>query len=525
MKFLCEQCKAKYQISDDRVAGKTIRMKCRKCGYLIEVRSEITEQSVSNRLPTAAGASAPQRGAPRPPAKPPAPLATRISTAKPAPARPAPSALAGALKSSVSKESEPPSGLQALDATVSAEWYVAINGVPVGPVRYGEIRRKAAQGSVTEDSLVWKEGLEEWRPVRTVTELAELVREAAASGRTSFTPPPPGVARVSAPPPAPRRAGPARPQAPTPLAQPKTIDVLSSSEIEIAEPVTAQLGSGLASVAPDPFASDPFASMPPPATAGQTAPLGSAASLPPARPSIAPLSAVEPAGVPPRRQRNLFPIFLGVGVVLAFVAFGGVAGYTWIQGKIDNGASAATAATTATTTTAPTDTAPKATATGESVAELDPPEDDDPSSPAAKPRSGGAKKPVAAAAGAGTKKPATVDVSALLAGSGGGPSTGGGSGGAAHGGSSLDQTDIERVVRQRKTGVKRKCWDRAASKASSANVRVKITIANSGHVSSAAATGDDPVVTKCIESSVRGWVFPRSGGTTQAELPFHFVRQ
>mgnify|MGYP000973202286 CR=1 FL=1 len=38
MKFFCEQCKAKYQIPDEKVAGKTVRMKCRKCSFLIEVR-------------------------------------------------------------------------------------------------------------------------------------------------------------------------------------------------------------------------------------------------------------------------------------------------------------------------------------------------------------------------------------------------------------------------------------------------------------------------------------------------------
>ncbi|HEX8790421.1 MAG TPA: zinc-ribbon domain-containing protein, partial [Polyangiaceae bacterium] len=45
MKFLCEQCKAKYQIADEKAAGKTVRMKCRKCGYLIEVRAAVTETS------------------------------------------------------------------------------------------------------------------------------------------------------------------------------------------------------------------------------------------------------------------------------------------------------------------------------------------------------------------------------------------------------------------------------------------------------------------------------------------------
>src|SRR6185437_10149934 len=37
MKFVCDNCQAKYQIGDDKVAGKTVRMKCRKCGYNIKV--------------------------------------------------------------------------------------------------------------------------------------------------------------------------------------------------------------------------------------------------------------------------------------------------------------------------------------------------------------------------------------------------------------------------------------------------------------------------------------------------------
>ena len=51
MKFFCEQCKAKYQIADDKVAGKTVRMKCRKCGHLIEVEASVTETSVAGKAP------------------------------------------------------------------------------------------------------------------------------------------------------------------------------------------------------------------------------------------------------------------------------------------------------------------------------------------------------------------------------------------------------------------------------------------------------------------------------------------
>jgi predicted Zn finger-like uncharacterized protein len=42
MKFSCDNCKAKYQIGDDKVAGKTVRMKCRKCGYNIKVSPDGT---------------------------------------------------------------------------------------------------------------------------------------------------------------------------------------------------------------------------------------------------------------------------------------------------------------------------------------------------------------------------------------------------------------------------------------------------------------------------------------------------
>ena len=45
MKFLCENCKAKYQIADEKVAGRTVRMKCRKCGHMIEVEASVTETS------------------------------------------------------------------------------------------------------------------------------------------------------------------------------------------------------------------------------------------------------------------------------------------------------------------------------------------------------------------------------------------------------------------------------------------------------------------------------------------------
>src|SRR5262249_13126925 len=159
MKFLCDNCKAKYQIADAKVAGKTVRMKCRKCGHQIEVRAAVTETSVASAPPRA-----PSGVPPRAPQKP--SLATSLSATKPR--APTPSvapprgALAGAFANNVqdSPASVPSDTMKtgtSIELSVTDEWYVAINGVPVGPVRISELRRKAAVGAVTEESLCWQE--------------------------------------------------------------------------------------------------------------------------------------------------------------------------------------------------------------------------------------------------------------------------------------------------------------------------------------------------------------------------------
>src|SRR5438045_6483457 len=40
MKFLCPQCKAKYRIADEKLHERaSSRMKCRKCGHVIDIAS------------------------------------------------------------------------------------------------------------------------------------------------------------------------------------------------------------------------------------------------------------------------------------------------------------------------------------------------------------------------------------------------------------------------------------------------------------------------------------------------------
>ena len=39
MKITCQSCQSKYTVSDEKVQGRTVKIKCRKCGATILVNS------------------------------------------------------------------------------------------------------------------------------------------------------------------------------------------------------------------------------------------------------------------------------------------------------------------------------------------------------------------------------------------------------------------------------------------------------------------------------------------------------
>lgn len=524
MRFLCEQCKAKYQIADEKVAGKTVRMKCRKCGHLIEVKAEVTETSVASKAPPPdAGDDDATRigmdvnammqlskgGGPAATTKPAAPrpaaggmttkdmsrpgLATSLAAAKPAkPAKPAAppqkeSALAGAFQKTVAKEAS----LQEISTT--SEWYCAINGVPVGPVRIAELRRKASTGAVTEESLVWQEGMEEWRPLRTIPELVAIVQEGLSAERPSLVSANPP--RVTPAPPAPRTKTPTPAPAPSPFGAPQQ----RSNVI----PLAGRLATA-EKLEPEPIA-DPFAIV---ATAAPA----------PVSTDVPSSGVAAPTVVIPRKQG---PNWIVIGMVVAFGAFGATAGVAVFFRQTPP----APAPTVIVTTQAPAPTTPTS---GGSVAVIDtanPATTNEPGT--TRPTGNGGTRPTNAAGGSNTgggTKPIDPSIAALLGNSTAGPSVGGGTGGGSAS-SALSEEAIQRVVQQRSAGVKRTCWERGGGTESNVNVRVHLTIAATGNVQSASADGNDPIVSKCIENSVRNWQFPVSSGPTTVDIPFHFLRQ
>lgn len=166
MKFLCDNCKAKYQIPDEKIAGRTLRMKCRKCSHEILIKGPKSGSSAGSKAaprPRRSGSSASIKAAPRARGRSGSQAGPRPSVRK--------SGLGAEFRRSSLAPSEPPA------ARPATEWYVAINDVPVGPIRREEVARKIGTGAVTASSLCWREGFDDWRPVGQVPELQALLKQ------------------------------------------------------------------------------------------------------------------------------------------------------------------------------------------------------------------------------------------------------------------------------------------------------------------------------------------------------------
>ena len=146
MKFLCDRCKTRYSIGDDRVRGKILKIRCKNCANVITVREGMTDSD--------ADADAGRKRS--------------NTTAAPPIAHSMPVAGNGA--------SKPPAALE-------EEWYVSIDGDQAGPFSLAEAQRWVASKPFEADLHCWSEGFDDWLPVDKVSHFRGL--------RKKPSPPPP----------------------------------------------------------------------------------------------------------------------------------------------------------------------------------------------------------------------------------------------------------------------------------------------------------------------------------------------
>ena len=120
MKIVCDSCGAKYQIADEKVQGKVFKIRCKKCSAVIVVNGNEEQDAPSAEYGGAYGATG------------------------------------GA-----------------------AEWYVVIDGERVGPITPEEVEGYYTTGALTSETFVWRDGLEDWVMLQTLSEFAHLTSESA----------------------------------------------------------------------------------------------------------------------------------------------------------------------------------------------------------------------------------------------------------------------------------------------------------------------------------------------------------
>jgi len=136
MKITCQSCGAKYTVADEKVRGKTVKIRCKKCSSAIVVDGSVLDQPGRMDDEEDDGETRIYEN----------PIVPESSGAKPA-----------------------------------AEWTVTLSSGEQQPVSLAELMKLYSAGSITNDSYAWKEGMEDWKPLNEIAELAPILSQETAA--------------------------------------------------------------------------------------------------------------------------------------------------------------------------------------------------------------------------------------------------------------------------------------------------------------------------------------------------------
>jgi predicted Zn finger-like uncharacterized protein len=164
MQFSCDSCKALLQISDEKLRGKRLVVKCKRCGSRIQIADPALR--TPNRVE-------PIMATPR-----------SVSTVAGVPTAPDTDTestraidtdlLARALRQS--KEDGAPPGARQQGGD-QPSWFALIANKQEGPLSRAELALKTAQGVIGPRTYLWKEGMADWIRAKDVPEAASFFAE------------------------------------------------------------------------------------------------------------------------------------------------------------------------------------------------------------------------------------------------------------------------------------------------------------------------------------------------------------
>ncbi|XXT18647.1 zinc-ribbon domain-containing protein [Sorangium sp. So ce429] len=257
MKITCESCQAKYTIADEKVAGKTVKIKCKKCNHAMVVHG-------ANEAAPAPGSS-----------------------------QDATVGQQGDLSDDADAGGAPAAGAS------PDTWTVNVAEGDERTMTTAELVAAYGRGDLSNDTYVWKDGMGDWLPIASVPELRQQFAPQAdaapaAAAATAVAAPAPAVvapaaaavAAVPAPAAVPAVAAAAVPVAPAPaglkFGPEGTVVMKDGGRRGLNQPGAAPSAAAAAVPAPVAAAASPAAASPAAAAPAAAAPAAAAAVAAPA---------------------------------------------------------------------------------------------------------------------------------------------------------------------------------------------------------------------------------------------------
>ncbi len=194
MQFSCESCKATLHIGDEKVKGKRLVVRCKKCGARIQIADPALGPPPAGAAPLSSAPVAAPVPKPAAESSPGKPRRTGDTDTERTQAMDS-GVLEQALRASKADDSTmnnaapvgrsappPPPPPEPRDPPV---WFAMISGKQTGPVSRAELSLKVAQSQITPRTYLWREGMSGWQRAQEVSEVSSMF------GPPPSKPPPP----------------------------------------------------------------------------------------------------------------------------------------------------------------------------------------------------------------------------------------------------------------------------------------------------------------------------------------------
>lgn len=175
MRFVCDNCRAQYMISDDKVGASGVKVRCKKCGKVIIVRPPQDASAEADAALRGLEESAPPTPGPEAPTGE-SSIFSDVDDDE----------IGAAFDSALGERRDEPLAPQDEEAPPpeanlppvsdgpprAQDWFVAVDEKQTGPLTPEVIREYWDRGEIGPDSLTWRQGFEDWVPLSEVSELA-----------------------------------------------------------------------------------------------------------------------------------------------------------------------------------------------------------------------------------------------------------------------------------------------------------------------------------------------------------------